>query len=118
MLTELSRSIFLAIVSGFICGLSQSVLENIFRVKIDGQTRKSIKLTLMIGLLTGLCTGIFCGLMTFTLAHWSNTITSTNLNRFAIFVPLSFPLSVITARILPLHLIFPYVFSRNNKANN
>ena len=55
--------------------------------------------------------------MTFTLAHWSNTITPTNLNQFAIFVPLSFPLSVITTRILPLYSIFLTISGRKNKTN-
>ena len=53
MLTELDRSIILAISSGFSGGLSQSVLDDFFSLKIDGQIR-SVKLMLGIGLLTGL----------------------------------------------------------------
>ena len=117
MLTELNRSIVIAILSGFIGGFSQIVLEYFFRVKIDKQIR-SFKQEIGIGLLTGIWAGIIFGIVTFTLAKWDTTMTTAKLNRFAIFVPLSFPLSVILNRILPLHSIFLSIFSIKNKTNN
>ncbi|MGK7952654.1 MAG: hypothetical protein AB4368_28655 [Xenococcaceae cyanobacterium] len=117
MLTDLDRSIIIAVASGFIGSLSQSALEYFFYVKIDKQI-KNIKQEISISLLTSIWTGIVFGISAFTLANWDTTMSVAKLNRWSIFVPLSLPLSVIINRILPLHSIFLYIFRKKNKTNN
>ena len=117
MLTELDRSVILAIASGFIGGLSQAVLEDIFSLKID---KKIISRRWIItkSLFLGFCAGITFGVATFALASWDSTMSISDLNRFSIFVPLALPLSVILKRILPLHSILLSILRRKNKTNN
>ena len=63
MLTELDRSVFIAISSGFIGGFSQAVLDYFLSVKIDKQI-KSFKLAIGGGLLLGVSIGIILGVIT------------------------------------------------------
>ena len=117
MLTELDRSVFIGIVSGFTGGFSQSFLDDFFSLKID---KKIISRRIIISksLLLGFFAGIIFGMATFTLANWDTNMSIVQLNRWSIFVTISLPLSVILNRILPLHSIFLHLFSRKNKINN
>ena len=108
MLTELDRSIIIAIASGFIGGLSQSVLDDFFSLKIDKQI-KSLEIIIKKSSLSGFGAGIILGVMTFALASWDSTMSIAELNRFSIFVPIAFPLSVILNRFLI------YVFAKKHK---
>ena len=117
MLTELDRSVIIAISCGFIGGLSQSVLEDVFSTKIDKQI-KSLEIIIKKSLSSGFGAGIIMGIVTFALASWDSNMSIAELNRFSIFVPLAFPLSVILNRILPLHSILLSILDRKNKTNN
>lgn len=117
MITDLNRSIIIAVASGFIGSLSQSALEYFFQVKIDKQI-KNLKQEITIGLLTSIWSGIVFGISAFTLAHWDSNMSAAKLNRWSIAVSLSFPFSVIFKRIVPLHLVWSHIFSRTNKTNN
>ena len=111
MLTELDRSVIIAISCGFIGGLSQSVLDDFFSLKIDKQI-KSLEIIIKKSLLSGFGAGIILGVVTFALASWDSTMSIAKLNRFSIFVPLAFPLSVILNRFLI------YIFCKRKQVNN
>ena len=83
MLTELDKSILLAIAVGFCSGLFQSSLENILQVEID---KKMVSFNKAIGkcLLSGFAWAIIFGAMIFALAAWDTTMSTPELNRYSI----------------------------------
>lgn len=117
MLTDLNKSIFIAVASGFLGSISQSALEYFFQVKIDNQI-KNIKQEITIGLSTSIWSGIVFGVSAFTLANWDNNMSVAKLNRWSIALCLAFPFSVIFNRIVPLHLLWIHIFSKTNRTNN
>ena len=68
MLTELDRSVIIAISCGFICGLSQSVLEDVCSANIDKQI-KSLEIIIKKSLSSGFGTGIIMGVVTAECGH-------------------------------------------------
>ena len=85
MLTELDRSVFIAISCGFIGGFSQSVLDYFLSIKIDKQIR-SFKDSIPIGLFFGVCMGIILGVITSVQFSWDITTSLAEINRYNILI--------------------------------
>lgn len=80
MITELDKSFIIAVTSGFISGLFQTVLGYFLSVKIDGQIR-SIKYSIAIGLFFSVFMGIVFAIITSVELSWDNTISLAKINR-------------------------------------
>ncbi|MGK7952655.1 MAG: hypothetical protein AB4368_28660 [Xenococcaceae cyanobacterium] len=80
MLTELDRSVIIAVSCGFVGGLSQAILDYFLSIKLDKQIR-SFKDSIAIGSFFGICMGIIMGVMTSVEFSWDINISLTEINR-------------------------------------
>lgn len=105
MLTELDRSVIIAISCGFVGGLSQAVLDYFLSVKIDKQIR-SFKDSIAIGSFFGICMGIILGVMTSVEFSWDINISLAEINKYNILIAFILLLNPIFNRLF-LYLFYP-----------
>ena len=111
MLTELDRSVIIAIASGFTGGFSQAVLDYFLCVKIDKQIR-SFKDSIPIGLFFGVCMGIILGVITSVQFSWDITTSLAEIDKYNILIGFVLLLNPIFNRL------FLSLFRKQSPNNN
>ena len=105
MLTEIDRSVIIAISCGFVGGLSQAILDYFLSVEIDKQIR-SFKDSIAIGSFFGISMGIIMGVITSVEFSWDINISLAEIDRYNILIGFVLFLNPLFNRL------FSYFFSK------
>ena len=105
MLTELDRSVIIAVSCGFVGGLSQAFLDHFLSTKLDGQIR-SFKDSIAIGSFFGICMGIILGVVTSVEFSWDINISLAEIDQYNILIGFVLLLNPLFNRL------FSYFFSK------